>query len=147
MCFFDDYRHDDLAILELREDIPYSVFAQPICIAKNMDLQKLKTWVQATGFGLNYRYSIDNSTIQHPVLRHANMQIFHLPPNVHFFGTENRDEEIGLREGDSGGPGYIEGADLKNVLLGVASTGGGFKAYFASVGKHAKEICHHTGIC
>ncbi|EGT41632.1 hypothetical protein CAEBREN_22783 [Caenorhabditis brenneri] len=144
MCHIDNYRNDDLAILELYEDVQYSNFVRPICTVRNTDFEQLNKFVQVTGFGLSYRNPDEKKNVtEFPVLRHGWLQIFDKSYSKNFFGAHNLVQQTG---GDSGGPGYIENGD-RNYLIGITSIGSYLDMYFASVGIHANQICQQTGIC
>lgn len=147
MCLYDDVEYDDLAILELREDIQFSNYVQPICVPRNMDLEEMNSWMQVTGFGYDSKTIGEKGKFQ-PLLRHAWMAVSEFHDDRRSFKVQNTVQEVGMREGDSGGPAFIENTEKRNYVIGIASaTLVDNSAWYSSVGRHNTDICRHTGVC
>lgn len=146
MCLVDDCWYDDIAVLELLNDVKYSDAVYPACTPTNTQYEVINKWMEITGFGHN-RFPLDEK-FDPPVLRHAWMQISnHTDENRRFDGIDRR-RKNGLRGGDSGGTAYITTSAKKAFVIGVSNTASpDFTADFASVGYHYHQICLHTGIC
>ncbi|EGT38788.1 hypothetical protein CAEBREN_00428 [Caenorhabditis brenneri] len=164
---FQEQWPDDFMIVELSEDVEYTPYLQPACVARDIEDNAAGKNLMFYGYGdnppkhLNASLPDPNGKRKKPVLRKEEIQVL----KINKEGTTNRiDDRIfkarSVSEnsvtcpGDSGG-GAIRTIDGQKTVVGTmmrttcAFMERGKNAYeiYASVGFYAEDICKLTGIC